>query len=168
VLPTTLVLVETDGISTLCEVPQWPWTRLAARLRAYTLDRRLAAGEAPESHVLLAARARALVAPAVRSQHATLLAQVEARARRSWVPRSARAPLNRGAVVACADRFDEVRQRLLGRHPVSACGMALTSLLLTDGAGPLYNPRLSAGDLSRALEQIKDQLDPLREFDSVQ
>jgi hypothetical protein len=165
--PTTLVLVEAGGTRYLAAATEWPWTRLAVRLQASSLDRQLAEGRAPESTAWLGARARTLVAPNVRHRFARLLAHVEAQARRPPVMRSPRGPLNRVAIAACGGPLAEVRRRLAGHHPVPARGMAMTSRLLGDGTGPHYNGRLSTRDLDDALTRIIEQLDPLLALDAA-
>jgi hypothetical protein len=164
---TTLVLVEAEGTRRLAAATEWPWTRLAVHLLASSLDRQLAEGRSPESNARLGARARMLVAPAVRHEYARLLAHLEEQARRPPVMRSSRSPLNRVAIAACALRFAEVRRRLTGHHPVPARGIAMASRLLGDGTGPLYNRRLSARHLDDALARIMEQLDPLLPLDAA-
>ena len=166
--PTTLVLVEAGGTRRLAAATEWPWTRLALRLLASSLDRQLAEGRSPESNARLGARARMLVAPAVRHEYARLVAHLEEQARRPPVMRSPRWPLNRVAVAACAPGLAEVRRRLAGHQPVPAHGIALAGRLLGDGTGPLYNRRLSARHLDgRALDAIIEQLDPLLPLDAA-
>lgn len=165
--PTTLVLVEAGGARRLAAATEWPWTRLAVRLLASSLDRQLAEGRSPESNARLGARARMLVAPAVRHEYARLVAHLEEQARRPPVMRSPRWPLNRVAVAACAPGLAEVRRRLAGHQPVPARGIALAGLLLGDGTGPLYNRRLSAHHLDDALARIIEQLDPLLPLDAA-
>jgi hypothetical protein len=164
---TTLVLVETEGTRRLAAATEWPWTRLAVHLLASSLDRQLAEGRSPESNARLSARARLLVAPAMRHEYARLLAHVEWQARRPPVMRSPRGPLNRVAIAACAPGLAEVRRRLVGHHPVAARGVAMASRLLGDGTGPLYNRRFSACHLDDALVRIAEQLNPLLALDAA-
>ncbi len=45
--------------------------------------------------------------------------------------------------------------------PIPARGVAMANVLLTDGAGPLYNPRCDT-ELRRVVEATNAQLDPSR------
>jgi hypothetical protein len=127
---------------------------VAARVLAPTLDRRLADGHAPESGVLLAVRAQALVSPGLRRRDARLWGELVPRASRPPVLRSPHTPLNRDAVVGSAGRLAEVCNRLDAPGPVSARGVAMANRLLRDGTGPLYDRRAAASRLGAALEEI--------------
>src|SRR5215471_10864059 len=106
------------------------WARVAARVLAPLLDRRLAQGRAPESNMLLAVRALVLVSPRSRRRDAETLGDVVRRASGPAVTRSPRTPLNRKAVGDCAADMAEVRSRLSAPGPVSARGVALVGKLL--------------------------------------
>jgi hypothetical protein len=137
-----------------------PWHRALARLLAGSLDRRLAAGRAPESDVLLASRAETLVTPVLRRELAHLLSRHLDGGRRmpSRVRRTPRTP-DRDRITAEPALREVVA--LLGRDgPVPATGVAAVMLLLTDGAGPLFNAR-SHESLAAALARAASHLDPL-------
>jgi hypothetical protein len=112
-----------------------PWEHLAAHLLSATLDRRLADGDCPESHPLLAVRAQTLVAPDTRRALAQSWEHLLAVAHR---PGALRVPLCRDRLTAAEP---DVRDMLvaLSARLVPARGVALVSTLLRDGAGPLYN-----------------------------
>jgi hypothetical protein len=133
-----------------------PWHRLAACLLASSLDRRLAAGEAPERRRLLALRAQTLSRPETRRTLA-----------RSWErllagpvrPTRARVPLRRRALTAVMSDVERMLEVLEDEAPTPARGVAMVSVLLRDGAGPLYNGQ-SPVDLGRVLQEATAQLDP--------
>ncbi len=135
------------------------WHRGLARLLASSLDQRLAAGRPPEAGLLLASRAEALTAPEHRRALARLWEQrIEEAGRRSGAgPRAGALCFDRIARAEPAIR--EVVALLSGALPSPARGVAMVNVLLTDGAGPLYNPH-SDEDLSAALRRAAAQLDP--------
>jgi hypothetical protein len=132
----------------------------AARLRGSGLDRRLAQGRSPESSRLLAIRAQQLVRIDQRIALARALESLLARARATPAMRSARAPLNRRAIISCEPQIRAVMNALLTPLPLCARGPATISWLLSDGAGPVFNRRRAA-DLEPALTDAMAQLDPL-------
>jgi hypothetical protein len=126
------------------------WVRVLARIKATSLDRRLAAGETAATDRLLAARARQIVARHSRWRLADDWEHLLTAAREPIVPRSPRLPVQSTTIQAAEHHVRELVALI--RQPVQANprGIARASLLLTDGAGPLYNPRRSA-DLIPAL-----------------
>lgn len=112
-----------------------------------------------ESGRLLAARAYRLVTPANRRALAQDWTHVLTQARRPPVLRNPRVRLNRTPIIACDREIHELIGALLAPRPTAASGAAMASLLLTDGAGPLYNPRRSA-ELKVAISAVIAQLDP--------
>jgi hypothetical protein len=111
--------------------------RLAARLRAGSLDRQLARGVAPESGGALTLRARALIGPSARATLARQLRRVvsDARGGHVWMTR---VPVRRPEVLDAADELDVLADRLAAPGPVDVRGVAQVQVLLTDGTGPLY------------------------------
>jgi hypothetical protein len=138
------------------------WDRFLARVLAASLDARLAAGQAPESTVLLATRAQALVSPHHRRalahdwEHLLEVVQV-ARLRSS--PSIRRLPLCRERILAAEPALRDLVTALVRPAPVPATAVAAARLLLSDGAGPLYNG-LSPVDLAGVVGYVTDQLDP--------
>jgi hypothetical protein len=112
--------------------------RMAARLRAGRLDRALAAGTPPEASAALALRAQQLIEPGRRHCIAAALRRVlrERPGESQIMPARARLAAAINPLSRLADTLDEP-------GPVSAQGVAQALLLLTDGTGPLYNPRAS-------------------------
>lgn len=141
--------------------------RALARVFGASLDEALAAGNAPESSRLLAARARDIVSLRRRTSMAGNWDHLLRVARRS--PRTLTVPHRRapaGAVPVCADAIAaaepairELIARLSAPLPVPARGAAMASVLLTDATGPVYNRR-SPVTLTAALAAAITQLDP--------
>jgi hypothetical protein len=125
--------------------------RVAARLRAGTLDRRLTAGSDPAASRQLAARAAILTSRRSRESLADGVERVLelARGRQGRMQAQPR----RDATLASASTLRRLATLLRGSSPVYARGVASTALLLTDGTGPLYT-----GD-PVALERRLDEAD---------
>jgi hypothetical protein len=131
--------------------------RVLARVLGASLDRQLAAGHPAQSRPVLAARARRLVSPAARRQLIQGWNNVLRQARRpAFMPRP---PLSRGPVLAAEPDVRYLLARLAGPRPVAARGAALAMVLLTDGTGPVHNPR-SPLSLTAAVREAIRQLDP--------
>ena len=112
--------------------------RVAARLRAYALDRQLADGVPPERGAALSLRASRLIEPGFAAVLAHALTRIVREARTREVPRG-RVPVRMGAVREVAEELDELAVRLLDLRPVAVRGVAQVNVLLTDGTGPLYS-----------------------------
>jgi hypothetical protein len=134
-------------------------TRLLARLLAPSPDRHLAKGEAPESALLLAARAQMLVAPETRRTLAEGWEDVLTRARQPTVMGDRRVSVNRDSVIACEAGMRAMVDALVVPLPVPARGAAMASWLLSDGAGPVYDRRRSS-ELDAAVRETITHLDP--------
>jgi len=159
------VLVERPGLG-LVVAKVSRWTRLVARVRFATLDEALAAGVEPESGPALALRAERLIAPPMRHRLGRCLRFYanEARRRRSpWrAPWPAAPPPLPGSgphVAGAADELLELADMLEGSEPVEVRGVALVSVLLTDGGGPLHYNR-GAKRLVAAARAAGDALAP--------
>ena len=115
--------------------------RLLARLRSGSLDRRLAAGTPAETGPLLALRACTIIQPTTRRRFARSLQHL---VRHAAGPQRHR-PVTLSALTCrnlrdAANVLNRLIDRLTSPRPVSARGMAMVKILLTDGAGPLYYP----------------------------
>jgi hypothetical protein len=130
--------------------------RVLARVLGASLDRRLAGGDLAGQPVL-AARARYLASPAGRRQIVRGWNNVLREARRP--PFMPRPPLSRDQVIAAEPEVRYLLARLAGPRPVAARGAALAMALLTDGTGPVHNPR-SPLSLTAAVREAIRQLDP--------
>ncbi len=155
----TLLLFEPAFPHRLTARSNCRWSRALARLLAPWLDRRLVEGKPPESHLLLAARAHALVMPARRQSLAYQWDDLLAQARRPPQPRDPRSSLNRDSIVAHEPDIRALLDVLVAPTPGPVRGIATLSWLLTDGTGPLYNHRCSDG-LGAALRDAAALLDP--------
>jgi hypothetical protein len=126
-----------------------------ARVLGRALDRRLAAGAAPERNRLLAARSVLITAPKARLSLADGWDALALRARRSQ--RAGYAPPDaRRQIDATADEIHRVAEVLRSHRPVSAPGVAAARLLLagaTSPTGSLGNRDLP-GAVVRALSQL--------------
>ena len=128
--------------------------RLLASVRRTSLDRELAEGGDPAACPILAARAAALASVGTRRSIAAALE----RAAFDENPRLGfRIPRSRGAVISNRARMLDLVDRLRGRAPVYAAGVAILRLVLIDGAGPLYTDRRGEG-LAQALEEAARRL----------
>jgi hypothetical protein len=138
--------------------------RLLAHWRALDLDEQLAAGRSPGTDRVRAVRAGMLIAPAHRRRLAASWADLLARttgpaARRLPVG----VPLQRARIDAAREDIQRLVDALRAAGPASARGVALATLLLTDGTGPVYQ-RASPVDLPAALQAAVRHLDPLSAF----
>ena len=138
-------------------------TRIADRWLARSLggwlDRELAAGCAPETSWLLAARAQQIVTPERRQALAHNWNRLLGTAHRAHGRRDPAVSVRGDRITAAEPAIRELTRRLSTAAPLPARGVAMASVLLTDGTGPVY--RQHAGDtLAAALEAALDQLDP--------
>jgi hypothetical protein len=141
--------------------------RIAARVLGMPLDRKLAAGCSPESAWLLAVRARDIVRPARRERLAGCWERVLRVAGSGKEPIVA-IPLCRDRVRAAEPAIRELAQLLRAPLPVSARGVAMASVLLTDGGGPLYagNARVPLdGELRAAITWLDPALPLMADAD---
>jgi hypothetical protein len=130
--------------------------RIAARLRAFDLDRSLAEGVPPERSAALALRARRLVDPRYGERLARRLQLILHEARFGLV-RRASVPIRLDAVSAVSDEIDDLARRLVAPGAAAVRGIAQVALLLCDGAGPLYSAR--GEDLGAAVRRARAALE---------
>lgn len=112
--------------------------RVAARLRATSLDRALAQGADPLTSPALTARADLLQTGRMREAVASSIYVTLKDASLGVPPSSVRVPPARDAVRHNRRELLELAAELRQASDVSARGVAATRLLLGDGAGPLY------------------------------
>jgi hypothetical protein len=157
----------------LCGIGETTWfvahrerrrDRLLARLRAQALDEQLARGLSPDDGRARSVRAATLVSPRTRARIARRYERVLERAYEPVRMRDPRVPIPRGRIVAAADLIREVVVSLRAQRPAPARGVAMASLLVQDGAGPLFDVRRAAPDLRQVLRGVVDGLDPLAEL----
>jgi hypothetical protein len=134
-------------------------TAVRARVRAGSLDRRLAAGAPPWESPVLAARALQITNERSRRNLARTLERLAERAERS-APGSLSAvvPVCRSEVRAALPQIMSVAARLRDDAPVDARGIARLVALLSDGAGPLYVTG-RPGALGSLLDDVSRDLD---------
>jgi hypothetical protein len=113
-------------------------TRLKAATGRHALDRRLARGAEPEASPELACRARVLGGWRVRHSFADALERVVREAEHPDDRFTAAIPVARDEVLAARDDLLRAARALRAEPRSNARGIAEVSLLLTDGAGPLF------------------------------
>jgi hypothetical protein len=133
--------------------------RFLTRLFAFSLDRRLASGDAPESSRLMASRTSRLVSPPERAALARNWDHLLQRAYRPTAGRTSRAPLCRERIVAAEGDIREMVSALSAPVPTTVRGVAMASWLLSDANGPLYNRHSTTG-LVALLREATTELDP--------
>src|SRR4051794_38478412 len=131
--------------------------RVEARVRTHHLDRQLADGVPPERSAALSLRARRLVDPAFATALACRLQAIVREAVLRRVPR-AQIAVRLAAVEDVAAEFDELARRLVAPRAAAVRGVAQISVLLGDGAGPLYSSRAEE-DLAAALRRARAALE---------
>jgi hypothetical protein len=115
--------------------------RFVARLRTRSLDTALASGTPPESDTALALRARRLTNPPSRRKLALAIRHLVRDADGAGTPSYVRVSPLSDRVSAASRELRILAERIAEPTPISARGVAQALLLLTDGTGPLYNPR---------------------------
>lgn len=135
-----------------------PADRLVAWLRSSALDRELAQGRSPDASAALSLRARVLLSSRTRRRTARALRQIPRFVRPA--PAAIRASTIVGEQLpAVAFAFEELAQRIESDSPVDVRGVALTRVLLANGAGSPYCPVL-AESLFRAVNEALGALTP--------
>jgi hypothetical protein len=135
---------------------------LRSRVYGASLDTQLAAGSAPESSRLLAARARDIVAPRRRRalagywERLLRVAHGYQRARRSPA-----IPVCADRVIAAEPAIRVLINQLQTPLPMPARGVAMARVLLTEATSPVYDRRART-DLVTAVEAAAAELDPAR------
>jgi hypothetical protein len=141
----------------------WWWQRVSVELivrwRAAELDRQLAEGASPDAGVVLAVRAGRITGRRGRMRVAAGLARVRRDAQACRPGFSAAVLPHRGEVLAAQTVLDALERRLRARERVTARGVALLMVLLTDGSSALYRPG-EAGALGSELRAAAAALEP--------
>jgi hypothetical protein len=135
--------------------------RMLARALGASLDHQLATGCPPESSRLLAARAQDIVSLPRRQSLARSWDHLLRVARGAPTRRTPAVPLNAAAIVAAEPAIRELVERLTAPLPVTAQGVAASTLPLTDATSPVYG-RQSPDALADLLDAAIIQLDPAR------
>lgn len=122
------------------------------------LDEQLASGADPVTDALLWRRAAQLHSRSTRSDLAQTLESALSEARKTWSI-SARLPLRRAEVRACADDVLALAARLRDDRPIDVQGAAMVARLVFDGTSPMY--RDGATSLLYAVRSARLALDPV-------
>jgi hypothetical protein len=134
--------------------------RIWTRLHRGRLDRELVSGADPNLDPLRQERARQLVGEEWRRRCAASLERLLAEADSPARPFTSKVPIARAAIRDSRWSLDTVVERLRAPAYLSPQGVAMVTVLLADGAGPLYGsgPADSAV-LGRALEDTLHAID---------
>lgn len=114
--------------------------RALARLRQYSLERRLATGDNTTDDRALTVRAWQISRPAAREQLATALDQIIIEAEQPRRSAGSAVTVCREEVEVARDEIKCLASRLRDSRPVDPRGVAAIRQLVTDGASPLYVP----------------------------
>ena len=112
----------------------------AVLLHGSRLDRQLAAGVDPEMGAALTQRARWLLGARRRRALARSLERDIEMAERFSSSKSAVIPVNRAEIQRARPLLLQILARLKEPEAVSARGVAMVRLLLTDAASPIFSP----------------------------
>jgi hypothetical protein len=123
------------------------------------LDEQLAAGAQPSAGSLLHDRAEQLSSSRARMRLAHSLAEILSEVRRPVRAHGASLPLRRREVRDCDEDLIALIRRLEDERAIDVQGVAMVTLLICDGASPLYR----AGDrtLRFAIRSARLALDPV-------
>jgi len=128
--------------------------RLVARLRTVSLDTALANGTPSEADAALALRARRLTNVPRRRELALAIRHLVREADRGGARSYLRVSPLSDRVSAASRELAMLAEKLAEPTPVCARGVAQALLLLTDGTGPLYNPRSEGSVRDRAASAV--------------
>ena len=138
--------------------------RLAVRLSAPKFTAELAAGVAVHSSMAHALRADILVDPRRRAELAHhWLKLIDAAGSRPR-PGYARLSIARAEILDARTDIAELAEALMHQPIVTARGVALTEVLLTDGCGPVYMSTARRG-LKAMIHEALEHLNPLTLID---
>lgn len=132
--------------------------RLSARFGVERLDRALAHGTSPEANAPLALRAQRLTEPEERGSIARELRRIVRESHEARRPTLSRIMPSRARVRAAREELIRLADTLEEPGPVAAGGVARARILLTDGAGPLYNSASRTtlvADATRAMRELR-------------
>ncbi len=137
------------------------WLRMRVWWNWPALTRELAAGGDPAASAELTVVARQLIDLPAQQRLADTLDRVMSAASRRPRPPSVKVPLNRHAILGARDELAALAERLRDGTPAPVQGLAIATLLVHDGASPLYGRRAAqdVGSLAReARERLNDPI----------
>lgn len=136
-------------------------TRAQTHLHRRELDSELASGVDPNRGGLLAERARELLGEGTRRRLAASLERLLAEASAPPViGLTTQVPIPRAAILDSRLTLSEIAERLDSPAFLSPQGVAMVSVLLSDGSGPLYGDDPGTHrELARSLEAALNALD---------
>jgi hypothetical protein len=141
-----------------------PWVRIFARVRATSLDAKLASGDDPATSDVLSVRAQQLASPTLRHTVATSWLDLAVQAHVPFSRFNPAVRFERRRVLSVEPEIRELADALEGPLP-RVRGVAMALSLLRDGAGPVFNPANSA-NLSSVLRDTIANIDPLAPLNS--
>jgi hypothetical protein len=159
-LHSPLLMAESNDPLRITARRRRPWDRLLARSRSLTLDAQLADGDAPDEDRLRLVRAELLTSLRGRAELARQWEALLERCARDGNGGRLRIPLQYQRIRAAAPGIRRMIAALRSGLAVNAQGVAMASLLLTDGTGPLYNPA-SSENVGAFVNAAVDHLDPM-------
>jgi hypothetical protein len=144
-----------------------PWRRVRLALivwyRAAQLDRQLAAGTSPQASTLIRLRAQRITGHRSRRRLADGLARALDSARDITPGFTAAVRPHRREVLAARIVLATLDRRLRAPEPVTAHGVAMLQVLLTEGTSPLYRPS-EPGALGSRLRAAAAALEPTHRY----
>jgi hypothetical protein len=134
--------------------------RVRTRLHRDRLDRELVSGADPNPDPLRRERALQLVGEGRRGTTATSIERLLAEANSPPRPFNPRVPIARAAIRDSRWTLDTIVERLRAPTYISPQGVAMITVLLADGAGPLYRGAPAGHEgLGRTLETTLHAID---------
>ena len=155
---TTLVLADKRNPGCVIVERSRATARVRVRMRARQLDRALAEGASPDSSAGLSVRAHDLIGSRARTVLADAIRRLVEDAVHPLRPLQFNIPVCRSKVRRSRRTLEAVAERLVADEPLDARGLAQLRLLLTDGAGPVYD-HPGANDLEPALRRVMAALE---------
>jgi hypothetical protein len=137
--------------------PTTLWLRVRVWWRRPALARELAAGGDPGATAELTVLARQLIGLRAQQRLADTLERVMTAASRRPHPPSVKVPLNRREILGAHDELAALAQRLRDGAPAPVQGLAIATLLVHDGASPLYSQR-AAQDVRSLAREARERL----------
>ncbi len=134
------------------------WLRVRVWWQWPTLTRELARGRSPDASPELMVLARQLIGLRTQQRLADALERVLTAASRRPRPASAKVPLNRPEILGAHDELSALAQRLRDGTPAPVQGLAIATLLVHDGASPLY-ARRAPQDVWSLAREARERLD---------